>query len=370
MKQLPKYLYSLTLFLVPLLVLSALALVPNSVFAAKKPISTVMNSRSKTTSFQYVDLGTLGGEDSDPWAMNDLGQVVGGSESQPGNYTWLGFLWTARSGMEQFGVSWCDMRISIAHGISSNGKVVGRQDCVMDSGYIGGYLYDSVTKQMFFTATYPGADVTYPYSANSSGHMVGMASPVMDAMYWSNPSTIVNLNTYLNADFSYGRKISDSGIIIGDYSVANTVRGYVMDEANMSAFTTLNPLPGDTDSFTYDRNDSGIVVGGSMSSSANMRAVMWQNGVPSYLGTLGGETSYAAVINNSNLIAGFADNALGENKPFFYQNGTMHDLTQMINGGLPAGLEIVGILDMDNSGNILARTSDGYTFSACILYKK
>jgi probable HAF family extracellular repeat protein len=69
-------------------------------------------------------LGTLGGENSEPWDLNDATQVVGGAETADGEEH--AFLWTAARGMEDLGTlggSW-----SRAGGISQTGVVVGASE--------------------------------------------------------------------------------------------------------------------------------------------------------------------------------------------------------------------------------------------------
>jgi probable HAF family extracellular repeat protein len=60
-------------------------------------------------------------------------------------------------------------------------------------------------------------------------------------------------------------------------------------------------------------------------------AVMWQNGMMSNLGTLGGDSSYAFGINNNGQIVGNSKTASGEWHVFLWENGAMTDLGQGFN---------------------------------------
>ncbi|TLY41301.1 MAG: hypothetical protein E6K61_05510 [Nitrospirae bacterium] len=85
----------------------------------------------------------------------------------------------------------------------------------------------------------------------------------------------------------------------------------------------LGTLPGGRVSFAYAINDAGQVVGVSEGGSG---AFLWQNGVMTDLGTLGGASSSASGINQAGQIVGISNNASGESHAFMWDNGTMTDL--------------------------------------------
>ena len=68
-----------------------------------------------------TDLGTLGGNDSYAWGINELGQVVGHSETADGHVH--AFLWEEGTGMTDLGTLGGDD--SYARGINDLGQVVG-----------------------------------------------------------------------------------------------------------------------------------------------------------------------------------------------------------------------------------------------------
>jgi probable HAF family extracellular repeat protein len=81
--------------------------------------------------------------------------------------------------------------------------------------------------------------------------------------------------------------------------------------ANADAYNLilLNPLPGATGpSPTTPEaiNDAGQVVGTSPFGATNTHAVIWNGGIPTDLGTLGGNNSQAFGINNAGQIVGTA----------------------------------------------------------------
>src|SRR4051812_29925446 len=107
--------------------LAALALVaPGSPSPAPPPRYTI------------TDLGTLGGDQSYATGLNELGQVIGQSETTPGQTTAHAFLWT-NGGMVDLGTlggpySW-------ASGVNLLGEVVG-SSWTTSTGDTHAFLWD------------------------------------------------------------------------------------------------------------------------------------------------------------------------------------------------------------------------------------
>src|SRR5262249_1424412 len=86
-------------------------------------------------------------------------------------------------------------------------------------------------------------------------------------------------------------------------------------------------------------------------------AFLWQDGIMTDLGTLGGNDSAARAINNSTQIAGWANTAGGATDAFLWQNGVMTDLGQgtalPINDSGQVAETAGGNLLVTNFGNIV-----------------
>jgi probable HAF family extracellular repeat protein len=93
----------------------------------------------------------------------------------------------------------------------------------------------------------------------------------------------------------------------------------------MAAFGNL----GSTDR-AYDAlvgmNASGLVAGNSFTARGKNHACVWQKGVITDLGTLGGDGSDAAQINDAGQVIGTAATAAGDSRAYLWEKGTMTDL--------------------------------------------
>jgi len=90
--------------------------------------------------------------------------------------------------------------------------------------------------------------------------------------------------------------------------------------------TDLGTLPGDSDSRALAVNNAGQVVGYSNTPNGIVRAVLWDRGRITNLGTLGGTYSIATAISNQAHAAGFSADATGAVHAFLWAEGRMVDL--------------------------------------------
>ncbi len=123
--------------------------------------------------------------------------------------------------------------------------------------------------------------------------------------------------------------------------------------------TTLPPYRGDTVSYAYTINQSGqVAVGNSGSCAApTAHAVLWRNGSPINLGTLGGSANVALDINNRGQVIGNSDlSGNSVTHTFLWQRGAMRDIGTLpgdvdsFAGGINDEGQVVGE-SCDASGN-------------------
>ena len=142
-----------------------------------------------------IDLGVLpGSESSEAFGINDLGQIVGTSNTLSGGHA---FLWQAGSGMIDLGVL-------------------------------------------------PGMDISAAYAINNHGQVVGMSYPYTGlgarAFIWQAGGGMIDLGT-LGGSYSEALGINDAAKIVGSSETAAGQRHAFVWQAG-SGMTDLGTLPG------------------------------------------------------------------------------------------------------------------------------
>jgi probable HAF family extracellular repeat protein len=115
-----------------------------------------------------VDLGTLGGSYSYPYAVNSSGQVVGAS-AVAGDNAQHAFLWTSAGGMVDLGT--LGGTTSYAYAINSSGHVVG-ESTIPGDAFSRAFLW-TPTDGMMDLGVLNGFDTSYAWRLNDSGQIVG-----------------------------------------------------------------------------------------------------------------------------------------------------------------------------------------------------
>lgn len=214
-----------------------------------------------------ADLGTLGGTKAWATALNDSGQVVGESDRADGTHH--AFLWTAERGMRDLeplpGQTW-----SAAAGINNRGEVVGCSQLRLGGGChavlwtAAGEARDlgSLAGSSLSGAVASGID--------GSGQVVGQSrtrSGMGHAFLWSAATGMRDLQPtgYYSAAFS----INDQGQVAGvTYAGGNIGTAFVWTQA-----TGMRALAGSGTAWAI--NNVGDVVGDGSSVSGPGHALFW-----------------------------------------------------------------------------------------------
>ena len=305
---------------------------------------------------QYVvtDLGTLGGNYSIAYGINDSGQVVGTAAISNTSYRYHAFLY-ANGIMSDLG-AFSDFSDSVAIAINNNGQIVGyvrdptvqhsdraflysngnminigtlyniRGDThasgINDSGQVaigGGYLYSNGTITDL-PGSGPGDPNVGPADINNSGTVVGSAKYFRgDLLFHYNIYTysngiVTNLGTplgYSDINYSHPSAINNNGQIVG------YVGGYGLSE---HAFLYSNGTWQDLGSNirANDINDEGQIV---LSPASGNSAFLYSNGATQNLNALitpssGWHLSSATAINNVGQIVGRGINPTRQSHAF------------------------------------------------------
>jgi probable HAF family extracellular repeat protein len=305
-------------------------------------------------------LGTLGGRDSDARAINDKGQVVGGSMIA-GDSASHAFLYDGTV-MKDLGA--LGGRNSSAHGINNSGQVVGESDIAVDSATPSldksthAFLYDGKTLKDLGTF---GGKRSTAHGINDSGLIVGYNLATEGFAFASHAilydgTTMKDLGS-LGGKSSSALAINDRGQVVG----SSAITGGFARHAFLYDGTTMKDLGslGGKYSQALALNNRGQVVGFSYitEDSDILHAFLYDGTTMKDLGTLGGKYSKALAINNRGQIVGTSQitDSL-TNHAFLYDNGTMIDLNTLL--PTDSGWRLIVANGINDSGQIVGH---GYT---------
>lgn len=127
-----------------------------------------------------MDIGTLGGDNSDAFGYNDAGQIVGWAQDQPGGKFYHAFLWQSGSMTNLGEIGGFDT--SQAEAVNNAGQVVGIgkvQIAPQDSSATfeeHAFIYSALTGVVLLESVIPvssGWTELSPRDINDSGEIVG-----------------------------------------------------------------------------------------------------------------------------------------------------------------------------------------------------
>jgi probable HAF family extracellular repeat protein len=125
----------------------------------------------------------------------------------------------------------------------------------------------------------------------------------------------------------------------------------------------LPPLAPDSFAHASAINDAGWVAGQAKTATGESHAVLWRDGRPLDLGTLGGPSSYAMDMNERGQIVGSADAADHSPHAFLWEDGRMTDLN-------PPGVMASTADAMNDLGQVVGWVSNGEGTSRFVLWDR
>jgi probable HAF family extracellular repeat protein len=223
-----------------------------------------------------------------------------------------------------------------------------------------------------------GGNISQPFGINNSGQVVGMAETatpdstcgrpqVLDyeGVIWGINGSIASTLPPLPGDHvSAAVGINDKGQAVGASGpcapLSPSIGAHALLWQNGSPID-LGSLGGTTNNVAFGINRQGQIVGLSdLKGNTTAHAFIWQNGVMTDLGTLPGDAfSLALSINGSGQVVGESCDASGNCRAFLWQNGSMTDLNTLVAPGSPAHLLVAN--DINNGGRIVGQAYDEKT---------
>jgi probable HAF family extracellular repeat protein len=326
---------------------TAVVLILLPVFGTEAP-------RSAAPPYTVIDLGTFNNvQSAQAMEVNDRGQVVGVAG---GNRA---FLWQNGSKVQLGALG--SGTASTALALNEAGQIVGHSALTTPPSGAHAVLWSNggITD---LTPDLPANQTAAANGINEAGQVV-MNIYYGSALLWQNGVTTPL--GHLGGGSSAANDINDSGIVVGS-SVTDdlTQLGFMAHPFKWQngVMTDLGLLPGDEDGGAAAINSSGHIVGSSGRTDPETyesfyRAFLYRNGTMTALPVPSWE-AYAGDINDAGVVVGSMRAGGGFSKwhGWVYIDGNVTNLNTLVNPG--SGLHIAFANSINNAGQIAATAYD------------
>lgn len=328
--------------------------------------------------YSLFDLGTLGGTQTEAYAINDRVQVVGFSRDTGG--VKHAFVWTGGA-MSRLLTNQPAVTSSVAHDINVRGEVVGQVS--LTNSLPRGFAYSNGVLKLQHPIEPATNNFSETFAINNGGQMAGYITtniPVWGAFPQHHPcyvtnDTVVHVGTYENASTGVAYDLNTNGVVVGfaaRYSAQLHWRPFLWADTNANAtrdgdeFIDLGTFDGGNGhGYAYSINALGQVVGFSTLAGGERAFLITPVGGqwnPIYLAhttnplminlpSLGGVLSEAHAINDGGDIVGFSQTGGGQRRAVLWRDGAITDLNGLICTN--SGWVLSEARDINNSGQVV-----------------
>lgn len=303
-------------------------------------IQNLLQTPSPEYEYVITDLGTLGGDSSFAYGINEDGKVVGLSNIPNNNHITRAFLYN-NGVMQDLGTLGGSSSFCWEGSINDAGVVVG-SSYVVGNALNTAFRYENGTMVSIGTLGLNGANSTsLANSINSSGVIVGVSDN--HGFRYEN-GFMTDIGTFFGVSTTNvnATGINNAGDIIGSAETNGNNRAFLLRDGVMYHLGTL----GGNSSTAHSINSSGAIVGQAHTSSGVYHAFFYDTSMQD-LGVLSNAISSTAYgINDMTNVVGTSDN-----RAFLVSNGTMKDLSTKVINGSNWTLRVA--YDINNKGQIV-----------------
>jgi probable HAF family extracellular repeat protein len=331
-----------------------------------------LNASVNAPRYTVTDLGSLGGDDSSGRSLNDRGSVAGISRTGDAFTCCSVFLWS-HGVMRNLGKNGDVGTITNEdHGINNRDQIAGWLEPQIPDPDQEHFCFQFETNVCLPFVWRSGVFTQLPildghnanaFAINSSGVIVGAAEGTRDtscpppqvyhfaAVQWSANGAIFALKPAAGDPDAQAFAINDRGDAGGTSGscTAGPIRAVVWQNGT----PTVLPSLGGVFNIAFSINNKGDAAGqADLPGDATHHAVLWHNGAVLDLGTINGlPMSLANAMNDNGQIVGFSQNADGSDTVAeLWQNGRTWDLNNLITAD--SGMFLIEALDINNRGQI------------------
>lgn len=205
------------------------------------------------------NVGSLGGSFTNAWNINDLGIVVGSSETKGGDEH--AFIFTDDRGIEDLGT--LGGTYSVAESITAKNVIVGGS--TNRKGLVKAFRWSDATGMVDLGTL--GGPTSYAVDSNTYGTIVGLADTLEEqshAFIYHEDGGMLDLGT-LGGQWSEAWTINDDGTVVGiSETDLGAVHGFLWEPDEPNGLTGIMTDLGDfqgMDTAAQFINDHGFIVG-------------------------------------------------------------------------------------------------------------